>query len=130
MGTLDWPVEGRLLYSFGPVTQPNGTIVRWNGIGIGAPAGSPVAAVEAGTVALAGPFEGYGPTVVLSHGGGYYTLYLYLREVSVRIGDQVARGSMLGTVGGQASGEGPHIEFQIRLPGGQAADPLNWLRRP
>jgi len=129
MGTLDWPVLGTLLYGFGRVVQLGGETARWNGIGIGAPAGSPVAAVEGGRVVLAGPVDGYGPTVVISHGGGYYTLYLYLREIAVTEGQQVVRGRTLGTVGGQSVGEGPHIEFQIRLPGGQAADPLNWLRR-
>src|SRR5690606_24056280 len=86
-GTLDWPVDGRVLYRFGRSTQPNGTVIRWNGIGIGAAAGTRVSAVEAGTVVMAGPFEGYGPTVILSHGGGYYSLYLYLKEVSVKEGD-------------------------------------------
>lgn len=128
MGTLSWPVEGPLLYRYGRVAQPNGTAVRWNGIGIGARAGTAVRSVEAGSVALAGPFEGYGPTVILSHGGGYYTLYLYLQRLSVAVGDQVASGQTLGTVGGETSSEGPHLEFQIRTPGGQAVDPMTWLR--
>src|SRR5690606_23220796 len=128
-GTLAWPVEGRVLYPFGRQTQPNGTVLRWNGIGIAAPEGTSVRAVEAGTAVLAGPFEGYGPTVVVSHGGGHYTLYLYLREISVREGDPVERGQVVGTVGGARTPEGPHIEFQIRTPGGEAVDPLTWLRR-
>jgi septal ring factor EnvC (AmiA/AmiB activator) len=127
-GTLGWPVGGRIVYRFGRAAQPNGTIIRWNGIGIGAAAGSPVRAVEAGTVVLAAPFEAYGPTVVVSHGGGYYSLYLYLRDVSVREGQSVTRGQTVGTVGGEGTPEGAHIEFQIRTPGGQAVDPLGWLR--
>ncbi len=93
-------------------------------------------AVKAGTVVLAGPFEGYGPTVVLSHGGGFYTLYLYLEEIGVIQGREVEAGQVVGTVGGSQTPEGPHIEFQIRAPvaGGapQAMDPLQWLkgRRP
>jgi murein hydrolase activator len=129
LGNLGWPVEGRVLYNFGRTTQPNGTVVRWNGIGIGAEPGAPVRAVEAGTVVMAGPFEGYGPTVVLSHGEGYYSLYLYLRELRVREGDEVARSQPIGTVGGERTPEGAHIEFQIRAPGGEAVDPLTWLRR-
>jgi murein hydrolase activator len=128
MGTLDWPLEGSVLYGFGRVTQPNGTAVRWNGIGIGAPPGTAVHAVEDGTVALAGPFEGYGPTVIVSHGGGYYTLYLYLRAVGVSEGDIVRRGQRIGSVGGETATEAPHMEFQVRVPGGQAVDPLPWLR--
>jgi murein hydrolase activator len=128
MGTLEWPVDGPLLYPYGRVLQPNGTALRWNGIGIGAPPGTPVRAVEGGSVALAGPFEGYGPTVIISHGGGYYTLYLYLREITVQAGEAVRRGESVGTVGGEDTPEGSRIEFQVRVPGGQAVDPRPWLR--
>jgi septal ring factor EnvC (AmiA/AmiB activator) len=131
-GSLDWPVEGDLLYRFGRERKPNGTVLRWNGIGIQAPIGTPVRAVKAGSVVLAGPFEGYGPTVVLSHGGGFYTLYLYLEEIGVVQGREVGAGQVVGTVGGSQTPEGPHIEFQIRAPvaGGapQAMDPLQWLK--
>lgn len=128
-GTLAWPVDGRIVYPFGRDVQPNGTVVRWNGVGIAAPAGTPVRAVAGGTVVLAGPFEGYGPTVALSHGGGYYTLYLYLRELNVREGGEVTEGQTIGTVGGERTAEGARLEFQVRVPGGQAVDPLEWLRR-
>jgi murein hydrolase activator len=129
LGSLDWPVTGRVVYGFGRVTLPNGTVVRRNGIGIGAAAGTPVRAIEAGTVELAAPFEGYGPTVVVSHGGGYYSLYLYLKDVHVRAGSQITRGQTIGTVGGEDTPEGSHLEFQIREPGGGAVDPVGWLRR-
>jgi septal ring factor EnvC (AmiA/AmiB activator) len=131
-GTLDWPVDGDLIYRFGRERRPNGTVLRWNGIGIAAPPGTPVHAVRAGSVVLAGPFEGYGPTVVLSHGGGFYTLYLYLEDIGVVEGRNVAAGQVLGTVGGSQTPEGPHLEFQIRAPIGggspQAMDPLQWLK--
>jgi septal ring factor EnvC (AmiA/AmiB activator) len=130
-GTLDWPVDGALVYRFGLERRPNGTVLRWNGIGIATAAGTPVRAVKAGTVVLAGPFEGYGPTVVVSHGDGFYTLYLYLEEVGVVEGRRVEAGQVVGTVGGRGTPEGPHIEFQVRAPQGgspQAQDPLRWLR--
>lgn len=129
LGSLDWPVGGSVVYRYGRVTQPNGTVIRRNGIGIGAAAGTPVRAVEAGTVELAAPFEGYGPTVVVSHGGGYYSLYLYLKDVHVRPGSTVTKGQAIGTVGGEDTPEGAHMEFQIREPGGGAVDPIAWLRR-
>lgn len=131
-GTLDWPLEGDILYRFGRERRPDGLVLRWNGIGIAAAPGTPVRAVRAGTVVLAGPFEGYGPTVVLSHGDGFYTLYLYLEEIGVVEGRDVAAGQVVGTVGGRETPEGAHLEFQIRAPvdGGtpQAQDPLQWLR--
>ncbi|MBV9773448.1 MAG: peptidoglycan DD-metalloendopeptidase family protein [Gemmatimonadetes bacterium] len=129
MGSLAWPVEGRLLYRFGRTTTPNGTTLRWNGIGIGAMRGAAVRSIAAGTVVLARPFEGYGPSVVVSHGGGYYSLYLYLEDINVSEGGEIARGQQVGTVGGQSTPEGTHIEFQVRSPGGQAVDPLVWLRK-
>lgn len=132
-GSLDWPLEGRLIYRFGREQRPNGMVLRWNGIGLAAPTGTPVRAVKAGRVALAGPFEGYGPTVVLSHGDGFYTLYLYLEEIGVVEGRDVAAGQVVGTVGGADTPEGAHLEFQIRAPlqgsgSPQAQDPLQWLR--
>jgi len=131
-GTMNWPVDGELIYRFGRDVRPNGTVLRWNGIGIRAATGTPVRAVQAGTVAFSGPFEGYGRSVWLSHGGGFYTLYLYLEEIEVTEGRQVAVGQVLGTVGGGGTPEGPHLEFQIRAPIGDgnpgAQDPLVWLR--
>jgi septal ring factor EnvC (AmiA/AmiB activator) len=131
-GALDWPVEGEVLYNFGRQRQPNGTVLRWNGLGIQAATGTPVRAVRGGRVVLAGPFEGYGPTVILSHGSGFYTLYLYLEDVGVVEGREVSAGQVVGTVGGAGTPEGPHIEFQIRAPSEGntplAQDPLEWLR--
>jgi septal ring factor EnvC (AmiA/AmiB activator) len=131
-GSLEWPLEGEVIYRFGRDQRPNGTVLRWNGIGVAAPTGTPVHAVKAGRVVFAGPFEGYGPTVFLSHGEGFYTLYLYLEEIGVVEGRDVAAGQVVGTVGGADTPEGPHIEFQIRAPMGgdspQAQDPLLWLR--
>jgi septal ring factor EnvC (AmiA/AmiB activator) len=132
LGALDWPVEGDLVFRFGPERKPNGVVLRYNGIGIAAPAGSPVKTVEAGIVEVAGPLEGYGQSVVISHGAGYYTLYLRLRAVAVRAGQRVAAGDILGAVGGEGTPEGAHLEFQVRTPGPgggpTAVDPLNWLR--
>ena len=126
-GSLEWPIEGEILYEFGREQRPNGTVLRWNGIGIASPTGTPVHAVKGGTVVLAAPFEGYGQSVVLSHGDGFYTLYLYLEEIGV-----VTPGQVVGTVGGGDTPEGPHLEFQIRAPldgdTPEAQDPLLWLR--
>jgi len=132
-GSLTWPLDGKVIYRFGRQRRPDGTILRWNGLGIAARTGTPVRAVKAGRVVLAGPFEGYGPTVIVSHGGGFYTLYLYLDDIGVVEGREVKQGQVVGTVGGAATPEGPHLEFQVRAPvnGGspQAQDPLQWLRK-
>lgn len=128
LGSLDWPVEGAVLYQFGRARRPNNTFTRNNGIGIGVPVGTPVRTIENGTVRLAEQLGTYGPSVAVDHGGGFYTLYLYLSQVEVSVGQAVARGTIVGLSGGANSDEGPHIEFQIRGEGGIALDPVNWLR--
>jgi len=131
LGNLAWPVQGNVVYGFGPERRGNTTLAR-DGIGIGAPSGTPVHAVEAGKVAFAGRWGLYGPSIILSHGGGYYSLYLYLQNLSVGEGDDVDSGQILGGVGGGGSPEGPHIEFQILQPGSagepRPVDPVRWLR--
>jgi septal ring factor EnvC (AmiA/AmiB activator) len=132
LGSLLWPVEGRLIYVFGTEVRPDGVRIRWNGIGIAAAGGSPVFAVEGGTVALAGPLSGYGPSVMVSHGQGYYTLYLGLGTLAVHEAERVEPGQRIGTVGSTQSPEGPHIEFRVHAPGPGGSpvpvDPLGWLR--
>ena len=128
IGQLDWPVDGRLLYRFGTGTGPNKTRIPWHGIGIAAPTGTPVRAVAAGTVSLAGPLGTYLTSVLIDHGGGYYSFYGYLSDATVTKGERVIRGQTLGHVGGGSSDQGPHLHFEIRGRGGIALDPVNWLK--
>lgn len=133
IGTLEWPAAGDVLYRFGRAPGPRGTVVRRDGLGIRTPVGTEVRAVAGGEVVVAGPMGTYGPTVMLDHGGGFYTLYLYLSSVSVLANQRIAGGTVLGLSGGQGTEEGPHFEFQIRqVPrsGSQPLplDPLNWLK--
>src|SRR5207249_1280706 len=81
-----------LLYQFGPAAGPGNTRITWHGIGIGAPAGTPVRAVAAGTVALVGNMGTYLTSVIVDHGGGYYTFYAYLDDAAVTKGERVLKG--------------------------------------
>jgi septal ring factor EnvC (AmiA/AmiB activator) len=127
IGRLDWPVNGTFLYRFGRFVNPNNTTTRWNGIGIGAPVGTVVKSVSAGTVAYAGPMGTYGNTVILEHGGGDYSVYGSLDRIAVRKGTRVIKGQPLGTVGVSDPALGSHLHFEIRR-GGPAVDPAEWLR--
>lgn len=129
IGRLDWPVEGTLLYRFGRETLPSGGVIRWNGIGIGAPAGAPVKSVEAGRVALVQRLSTYGLTVVVEHGDGFFSLYMQLASASVANGQSIIKGQAIGTIGGGNSDYGPHLHFEIRGEKQLALDPLDWLRR-
>ena len=123
LGNLAWPVEGAIVYKFGRETLPSGGIIRWNGIGIAAGVGTPVKAVESGTVRLVGQFGTYGLTVVVEHGNGYYSVYSHLESAAVKLGASVSKGGAVGTVGGQNSDYGPHLHFEIRGENQIALDP-------
>ncbi len=128
VGRLDWPVEGTIVHQFGRQQLDAGGVIRWNGIAIGAPVGTPVRAVEAATVSLVDRLGTYGLTVILEHGNGYYSLYSQLNSTSVSVRDKIAKGQVLGTVGGAASDEGPHLYFEIRGENQIALDPMTWLK--
>jgi septal ring factor EnvC (AmiA/AmiB activator) len=129
LGSLDWPVEGAIVYRFGRDTLPSGGIIRWNGIGIAAGMGTPIRAVETGKVRLVGQFGTYGLTVVLEHGNGYYSVYSHLQSAAVKLSGNVAKGQTIGAVGGENSDYGPHLHFEIRGENQVALDPTDWLRR-
>ncbi|MGI9076217.1 MAG: murein hydrolase activator EnvC family protein [Gemmatimonadaceae bacterium] len=127
LGRLDWPVDGTIIYSFGRVVNPNNTTTRWNGIGISAATGTSVRSVAAGRVVVAEAFGTYGPTVIVQHGGGDYSVYGSLNRLSVQKGALVSKGQTVGTVGSADPEMEPHLHFEIR-PAGRAVDPLEWLR--
>jgi septal ring factor EnvC (AmiA/AmiB activator) len=129
IGRLDWPVDGNIIYRFGRLINPNNTSITWHGIGIGAPVGTPVKAVAAGTVVFAEPYSTYGLMVMLQHGGGAYSSYSSLQQITVTKGARVAKGETIGTVGQSDPDLPPRLHFEIRPNGQVAVDPLDWLRR-
>ncbi len=132
LGTLQWPMDGPVLYSFGRAPGPDGTHIRYEGIGIAADVGTPVKSVATGYVEHAGLLGIFGPSIIIDHGNGFRTTYLYLSRFDVDAGTTVVAGQVIGRSGGARSNEGPHIEFQIRQSvGGRplALDPQNWLVR-
>lgn len=128
LGQLDWPVTGNILYRFGRQVNPNNTTIRWNGIGIAAPEGTPVKALSSGVVEIADRIGTYGLVVIVNHGEGNFTMYGSLESTAVAKGQQVEKGQVVGTVGSSDPELGPHLHLEIR-PNGRAADPLDWLRR-
>ena len=131
VGKLDWPVDGTFLFRFGRVINPNNTTTRWNGVGIAAPLGTPVKSVAPGTVVSVGQLGTYGLTVILDHGGGYFSIYASLNSVSpsLRKGSALRKGDAIGTVGISDPDLKPHLHFEIRTPpNGSAVDPESWLR--
>jgi septal ring factor EnvC (AmiA/AmiB activator) len=126
-GRLPRPVEGPIEVGFGQILNPKfNTVTLQKGIDIRAPEGSPVRAQHAGRVVHAGWFQGYGNLVILDHGDGYYTLFAHLADIDRQLGDAVAAGDQLGTVGATGSLKGPYLYYEIRRHG-QALDPSTWM---
>ncbi len=126
-GRLVWPCEGTVVGEFGVETHPRfGTIIRNNGIDIKAFPGTKIRSVARGDVSFAGTLSGYGNCVVISHGGGFYTLYGHLESIMVNQGYPVREGDAVGTVGETSTPEGAVLHFEIRQ-GRQPLDPAEWL---
>jgi septal ring factor EnvC (AmiA/AmiB activator) len=129
-GQLDWPVEGTVVGRFGPERHPRfGTTTMNNGIDIAAGAGTPVHAVARGRVDYTSEdFAAFGQVVVVNHGDGFYTLYGHLSEISVKQGQEVQSGQMVGRVGDSGTSlKGVVLHFEVRK-GGSALNPEDWLK--
>lgn len=87
------------------------------GLDFRVPEGTPVAAMNSGTVLLARPLYFEGNFVVIDHGQGLLTLYLHLSEFRVKEGDAVKRGQIIGLSGGTGRATGPHLHVAVRWQG-------------
>lgn len=93
------------------------------GLDLAAREGTPVLAGGGGRVVFAGRFPlrrnvrwwRYGNVVVMSHAGGYLTIYAHLQEIGVRRGQQLKRGEQLGTVGNTGWSTSPHLHYEVRV---------------
>ena len=132
-----WPVKGTITQGFGPTTctlEPPATVNGrhyahyHDGLDIGAPAGSPVRAIAAGTVEFAGRYPDGAMVVRVRHADGSVSLYAHLQpDLDVRAGDTVAAGSLLGRVGMTGHTSGPHLHLEVTVDG-HNVDPLKILR--
>ncbi|MBB3104306.1 murein hydrolase activator EnvC family protein [Azomonas macrocytogenes] len=125
-GRLPWPVNGRLLAHYG---TPRGTDERstWDGVMIGAAAGTTVRAVHGGRVVFADWLRGAGLLVILDHGNGYLSLYGHNQSLLRNAGEIVKAGEPIATVGNSGGQESAALYFAIRQ-NGRPSDPAQWCR--
>ena len=125
-GKLPWPVDGRLVARYG---TPRGGDARtkWDGVLIGAAAGSQVRAVHGGRVVFADWLRGAGLLVILDHGNGYLSLYGHNQSLLKDAGDLVKAGDPIATVGTSGGQDTPALYFAIRQQG-RPSDPAQWCR--
>lgn len=93
------------------------------GVDLGYSYGSPVGSLDAGTVALAGWYGGYGNCVIVEHDNGDCTLYGHLARVTVDVGERVEAGRLVGYSGSTGVSTGPHLHVEW-WHDGQYCDPL------
>ena len=100
------------------------------GVDYGAPYGSPVVAVAAGTVVSAGWSGAGGNQIHVRHVGGFETFYLHLSSFArgVRAGTHVDQGQLIGRVGATGTATAPHLDFRLRK-NGVFVDPVRERRR-
>lgn len=97
-----------------------------SGIDFAAPMGSEILAVVGGRVISVDNRGAYGNTVRVQHEDGTIGLYAHMSRYGVRVGQQVARGSVLGYVGSTGNSTGPHLHFSI-YQNGSPINPTPWL---
>ena len=97
------------------------------GIDLRGDVGEPVRATATGKVTIAGREGGYGNMVEISHGNGLATRYGHLSEISVKIGQVVRIGEIVGRIGSTGRSTGPHLHYETRV-NGEAVDPQKFLR--
>ena len=129
-GKLAFPVEGRILSTFGKNENPKfNTFTVQKGIEIEAAIGAEIRAVYDGRVLYSDWFKGYGKILIIDHGEGYYTLSGHASALLKNVGEEVRGGEGVALVGDTGSLKGPCLYFEIRQRG-KPLDPLEWLAHP
>ena len=129
-GSLIWPCPTYTYISseFGGRVSP--ITGKWQGghkgMDIASGKGNPVIAAASGTVVKSYLTSSYGNYIVISHGGGLMTAYAHMTRRLVSVGDTVAAGQQIGTVGSTGNSTGNHLHFEV-YENGTAVNPRNYV---
>ena len=98
------------------------------GIDLASVRNADVEAANGGIVRYAAYLGIYGEMVILDHGTGVFSLYSHMSQIQVKVGDQVAKGALLGKTGTTGMAGGDHLHFSM-LVNGIFVNPLEWWDR-
>ncbi len=128
-GTFAIPLMAFTRYGspFGELRKTGNNYVRHLGTDFTAPLGTPVMAIQSGTVRFATSTELYGNTVMIDHGAGIYSLYLHLSRIDVQPGETLTKGQALGALGQTGYAFGPHLHLSVKI-NGVAVDPVRFIQ--
>ena len=122
-GRFSWPIQGRVISSFGP--KKNG--YHNDGVNIAANRGASVKAAQSGEVVYVGTgIASFGNLVLVRHKSGWMSAYGHLDRISVRKGQRVSTQTRLGTIGTSGSVDKPQLHFELRH-GSKALNPQKYL---
>ncbi len=127
-GRLPWPVEGTIMERFGKHSHPvykNVQLPQNNGVTLVVKHGAQAKAVFNGTVSQIVVLPGYNQCVLVNH-GEYFTLYSKLKSVSVKAGQKISIGQVVGTVDTIGGEDLFHFEL---WKGSTPQNPESWLRQ-
>jgi murein DD-endopeptidase MepM/ murein hydrolase activator NlpD len=124
-----WPVEGRLMSSFGARIDPfSGEGAIHTGVDLTAPRGTPVRSAADGIVVHTEWMSGYGRLVIVDHGNGLQTYYGHLSRFLVIPGQEVRRGQVIAQSGASGRVTSPHLHYEVRM-GGTPVNPYPFLAK-
>ena len=123
-GKLRLPTRGELINRFGSPRKESG--LSWKGLFIRGAGGQEVRAVALGRVVFADWMRGFGNLMIIDHGQSYLTIYGNNEALLKQVGDTVAAGDAVATVGNSGGNPDSGLYFEIRYQG-KAFDPLRWV---
>ncbi len=88
---------------------------------------TPIYAAAPGVVSYSGVRSGYGNTVEIDHGGGFKTRYAHLAGFNVTVGQRVAVGQRIASMGSTGRSTGPHLHYEV-WANGRAQNPNRFLK--
>ena len=113
---LDKPVNGPLSSKFGVRRFFNGEERNPHaGLDFAVPTGTPIKTPAGGKVILTGDYFFNGNSVFVDHGQGFISMFCHMSKVDVKVGQQLARGEVVGKVGSTGRATGPHLHWNISL---------------
>lgn len=127
-GKMLLPVNGEITARYGSPRRVEGagTAPTWKGLFIRAPLGTEVRSVAAGQVVFADWLRGFGNLMVIDHGEGYLSVYGNNESLLRNVGDSVAVGDGIASVGNTGGNEQTGLYFELRFQG-RPFDPLRWV---
>lgn len=126
VGSLTWPVQGKVLARFGS-TRKLGKL-KWQGIMIASPAGKDVVASAPGRVVFSDWLRGFGLLMIIDHGDQYMTLYGNNETLLKQVGDNVVSGELIAQSGDKGIRQYAGLYFELRHKG-NPRNPLKWLSK-